>query len=455
MNRIYLLEFLKKYKKLLIIFLMITLCFVFVPIIYEIALPKFGKITYKINNYGLSFESAINNKKKKDFFGKIGKITKPISLIEEYGYCLDSWNDGVTSLTREDSFEYGAKTYAATSRYANFDMENINFKLSYSSIADVGINVNGTVSTEGEIHEMFIDSISFINDFENNNGQPKKNLLLKRTIDGVQEIWIGRSMHYDKTLLRQKIAIDTYNEIYNNGISFCLSNTYFDNEYYGCYLFQKINVIENACLVTCANSETNNFDFLINGRKFIILDNCSSMSKDSVANIISDYHNSNNKLQFIDANNIIRKATLSNVFNNSAEFENDVMFFVNSDSKIIFLDVDSFSLSMGLFRYGNYSPNGTTKFNFLIEPLLTQTLIADSIKKEMIKFKSVLDNLLLNFDVYADCYAHSFLENNKKFMISSTFGTPNELMNCKTYNEHLNYLKEWLTKRNAWVSESY
>ena len=179
------------------------------------------------------------------------------------------------------------------------------------------------------------------------------------------------------------------------------------------------------------------------------------MNKERVEEIVSKYLNSENKLQYIDMKNASKKAALSYVFNNSAEFENDVLFTVDSNSNIRFCGVDSFTLSMGLYRYSDYSPTSNTRFNILIDPLFNYDTFCDYFSSEITSLKSCFQELTERIDDYSIINYPSFLENNKKYPVKSTFGTPNELINCSTYEEHFNYLKNWLLARYQLVNEKY
>ena len=349
---------LKKTKKvMLIVFLVLISISVLSPIVYKVFMPKYGRLIYNVNpsmaTLSGDFASlGIHNKTDTtvSLIGKNGTKGKEVSVQEKMGYAFLGWDDGLMSHNRIDYYDGGVKEYKAVCDFYANEIPNVVFMSDYGNDRT---NFKAVIYYGDIVENENIGAVSFITDYENYQGQSKKNFLLHSTSGGFfnKGYLKAYSLFYDKTCLRQLFAISLYNNIFDEKIKYEIASVYFNYEYYGLYVFVDYSFLVNEkpdLIINRSNSKDDkgvNF----NNRNYKYIFGTSGLHGDKKLIDVLDSIGSSSGFAF-DEESFVRRAVLNTFLNNSSQDENDMIFSIKNNA-IKLSPIDSFSLSSGLFGH--------------------------------------------------------------------------------------------------------
>ena len=453
---------LKKMEKgLLIVFLALAAVAIASPLAQMACMPKYGRLIYTLDPAMAEFEGdysslGIHDRTKDmvSLLGREGASGLEVEVKSKLGYAFYGWDDGSLLRKRSDVFAKGTVKYRANCDYAVKDIPNINFKGEYGQ--DLS-HVNMNVYSGDLIVRATAKSVSFPLDFENFQGQSKKNFFL---INEGDDFFSGKaykaySLFYDKACLRQLFAITLYNALFEGEVSFKTASVYFNDEYYGLYVFVDYsNWLESIpdYVVSCSNADDTQ-DLYYNRRnyKFIFGSSATDENKQNLLSILEEI-NAGSYSSF-DKESFIRTAVLNNYMNNSAQIENDTLISIK-DGVMALSPLNSYSLSAGLFKYSNYHPDTELKYDPLMEKAIASMHWEDEIRERVKAGLEVFRDTTSEFRTWSSHLRNAISLNNEAYPVKPVFSMPAEIQSYNYY-QHVSYFSDWLDSRYEWLKSTY
>ena len=433
-----------KTKKISIIILSVvivtTIC---ISVIYNFFLPKFGMIEY-------STEVGLKFKGKNKQYGQEHKMASEVSCELMQGYVFEGWNDGNPNMSRTDIFKKGSETFIALSDYQTHEVPIFSYHSANNSISII----------DGEsIDVMKCKYFSKDNTFYNLKGLVKPDyrfeVTKRNTLFGDLEsdngLFFLRSINVDKTFSRQLLAFELSKLLFDDFyFNYKFINLYYDDAYFGLYIVFYLSLPNDAKIVISENTaKSESYSFTYNNRFGYIINNKTNLENEDAFKLISDSV-SNKKMNY---SSLAKGLALVQIFKNNALSEDDYCYYLNNNNEICYSPLSSYSLSAGLWRWGDYHYSGSVN-TYSHLSLLNETHI--NMTKEYIK--NIIDripNIYNSIKTQISSLNESLALNAMLWPIQSTFGTPDELANYSTIDEHFNYLDNFISNRITWLKEYY
>ena len=453
---------LKKMEKgLLIAFLALAFVAIASPLAQMAFMPKYGRLVYTLDPVMAEFEGdysslGIHDRTKDmvSLLGREGASGLEVEIKSKLGYAFNGWDDGSLLRKRSDVFSKGTIKFHANCDYAVKEIPNINFKGEYGQ--DLS-NVNVDISTGDLSVHTTAKSVSFPLDFENYQGQSKKNFFL---INEGDDFFDGKaykaySLFYDKACLRQLFSIALYNALFDGEVSFKTASIYFNDEYCGLYVFVDYSSWlepEPNYVVSCSNAEdAQDLNYSRRNYKFVFGSSATDENKQNLLSILEEI-NAGSYSSF-DKESFIRRAVLNNFMNNSAQVENDTLISFK-DGVMALSPVDSYSLSAGLFKYSNYHPDTELKYDSLTEKAIASMHWEDEIRERVKAGLEVFRDTAGEFRSWSSHLRNAISLNNEAYPVKPAFSMPAEIQSYN-YGQHVSYFSNWLDARYEWLKSTY
>lgn len=436
-------------KKVLLAFVGLSIFSILCPIVYQIFLPKFGRINYIVDEKIFDYEGETEQ------IGRAGSLATPITLEPHAGYKFVSWSDRKTEAQRQDVFASGKKQYTALGGFATTTIPNINIKSPYlvsSSKTKMEIVDDDVVFQESA------KRVDYLTDFENSQGQSKWNFYLtlspNRSFFGSRH-YKAYSSFYDKTLYRQIFGLSLYNSLFEEmAIDFFPANVFFDSVFYGVYVFVSYDFLcgsEKTFVFNKSAAEKTSSDFEFDNRKYDYVFE-SPRDDAKICDVLTAMNNGKNYC--VDGSSFVRRAVLEELMKNNSAAVNDAIMSLNENDELAVSPIDSLALSSGLFRYYDYSPVGEVVLDPTTKKVISDLDLSMDYERYVSQAARLLKDNITELYSRISAISDAIYENNKKYPVKSVFATPFEIADFN-YSQHLAYFKQWMDERVEWLLETY
>jgi hypothetical protein len=296
--------------------------------------------------------------------------------------------------------------------------------------------------------------------------------------------WVLLANYYDNSLLRNKIAFLLGMKSHLDWTSdseFC--EVFINKEYKGTYeLTQKIEASKNKVDVTnkgyLIEIENNHKDkqdqlYFTTTRLNVRIKDPDDIDKESpefeyIKNYVSKvenflYENEGNKLNdslanYVDINSLIDWYIINEITRNGdATFLNSCYMNLKPEGKLTLGPIWDFDIAFGNSLYGiehNYK-NFVLNKAYWFEQLINDPSFRKKVSVRYDHFYNLKDMVLKSIDEYSFYLRYAQVENNR---IWNTLGKPSAHPTAKilpTYNDEINYLKNWISKRMDWLKDEF
>lgn len=382
-------------------------------------------------------------------YGKVGSSGKTVKCEPKTGYIFKEWSDGYKERERIDVFPSSSKTIIANTDFAVKSIPSL-------SLVENNKSIN-YISTE-EVKTGKYNYFNELNSFYSKKGIVKPDYYFKSKdfhFDDHNKYteYALLSLNVDKTMLRQTLYYDLFNEMFDGfKISYNYVNLYINYAYSGMYLLVQIYYPDDCAFGICEHdSGSDKSDFTFYGKTSYVNYNPNNLSIESIKGIVEKCYSN----KALDIYSFSCGYALHEIFKNSSTYQDSFAYYVTDKNTIKYYPtLTSFSLSLGLWRWLNYEPSGHFYKNHWLSLFENYFGISDAndlIKKHYTRIVLLLDEKKSFVDTVSD----AILLNSEKWKMKAEFGSPDETIGFSNYDENYNYLSSFIHSREEWIGKNF
>jgi CotH kinase protein len=294
--------------------------------------------------------------------------------------------------------------------------------------------------------------------------------------------WIFLAEHSDKTLMRNKIAFEMgYLSKLDWTPRSVFSEVFVNNEYNGTYnITQKVEESNNRVVLgdtgylleidQLERMESDDVffytsEFLINIKEPEVV--YDSYEYNYAKNLINEFETvlkgnqfndpTNGYAKYIDIDSFLDWYLISEITKNQdSKSWSSIFLNVIPDGKIKMGPLWDFDLAFGNVNYSESEfPEGFwVKDNAWYNRLFEDPAFVAKVKERFLYFRENQNFILEKMDFYASQLNLAQKENDNRWNIIGNYAWPNPIV-YNTYEEEVEHLKEWYTKRMNWLDTAY